>query len=184
MLKLILQNYKIGGIDMKKVLTVFVSFIMVAGATTSCGDTSIKEESEEKATTNIITEEVENEYENKGGDYEFDDDELVQEEEHNKDVHEYSYEAVNDYSGVYSGASGKTTLILDKDYTCTYDEYGTFKSVHFEGVYSFDDETETINIELNKDGDMLYLFADIKEDGSLYINSNNEKWSPELFIKA
>lgn len=84
----------------------------------------------------------------------------------------------DDYSGTYSGASGNTTLILNDDNTCTYDEYGAFSSVHWDGTYEVDDDTITLDF---KDGKYV-LSAEIKEDGKLYI-IGEDGWSPELFTK-
>lgn len=85
------------------------------------------------------------------------------------------------YSGTYSGSSGNTTLILNNDKTCTYDEYAAFASMHWDGVYEVDGDKISFNFNYNDYE--IKLSGEVKDDEGIYITSEMNGWSPEYFSK-
>lgn len=101
--------------------------------------------------------------------------------DNNVDNNDYEEQINNDeksYVGTYYGASDKTTLILNNDKTCIYDEYGIISSYHFDGTYEISGETIICTFK-----DLGIVYAEIKNDGGLYLTSDLSKWNPEYFSK-
>lgn len=85
----------------------------------------------------------------------------------------------SDYVGTYIGLSSNATLILNEDQTFTYDESNAFNKAHFDGDYEVDGNQIIIHFKKN-----VVLYAEIQDDGGLYITSDNSKWSSEYFDRV